>query len=554
VTEGKARIAATLLLIVACHRTPRPVSLAPLPAAAYAHYLAGKLALYRDDPATAADELRQAALAAPDQPMIAVELARALVKAKRVAAARDVLAQARRHWPDHAHVWLASGEVLEDAPATRKDALAAYRRAIELEPNEEHAYLGLARTQQVLGDDTAAERTLRALIKRRPDSVEGHYRLAQRLERRDRTAAVGELRAVLEYEPDHLDARLDLARTLRRLGKLAEAVEQTRSAFDRAGQPMDIAEELYWLLCEADDLQGATDLLTLLDDDRSDTDALATVAQLQRGLGRLAEARAVAARMRALDPDAATISLAETDIAEGLFDQAVAKAMTVGESSKRFLHARRVAVDALLEAHQPQRALELLAPLRAEHPRDPEILFADAIAHAEAGDADKAKALAKQLTGDAITVAYLRARIAEHLHDSAGALAILEPALRAHPGHVGALNLAGYLLAERKQRLDDAARYLSLARDLAPGDPAILDSWGWLLYQRGRVRDAIAVLDHASRFAPREPEILVHLATAWAADRSPRAAAAVLDRADKLGPSPALKARIDALRASLGIR
>lgn len=557
-----------LALAAACHRTPKPVSIAPLPANAYAHYLAGKLALYRDDPATAADELRLAAQAAPDQPMIAVELARALAKAKRDAAAHDVLVLARKHWPDHAQVWLASGEVLEDAPSTRKEALAAYRRAIELEPAEERAYVGLARAQQAAGDGPGAEKTLRRLIKKLPSSVEGHYRLAQRLEQRgDRNTAIGELRAVLEHEPDHLDARLDLARTLRRMGKLDEAVTQTRSAFDRAGQPMDIAEELYWLLCEADERQAAIDLLTLLDDDRSDADALATVAHLQRQLGRMPEARLVATHIKPIDPDAATIALAETDLAEGLIDAAVEQVLAIPQKSKRYLQARRVAVDGLLKAGNPERALEILGPLRKAHPADLEIAYAEAIATADAGDAAKARQLANGLRGEAIVVAFLRARILDHIGDAPGALAILEPALRAHPDHVSSLNLAGYILADlpaqkagpigsmtrgRKERLADAERYLAKARDLQPGDPAILDSWGWLLYQRGRARDAIRALDRAARFAPREPEILVHLATAWAADGAPRTAAEVLTRAEKLGPSPTLKRRIDALRTSLG--
>lgn len=544
-----------LVLAAACTRTPKPVPLAPLPADAYAHYLAGKLALYRGDPAAAAEELRLAALAAPDQPMIAVELARALVKAKRVDAARDVLVIARGKWPDHSQVWLASGEVLEKSATTRKEALAAYKRALALEPAEEAAYLGLARTQQAAGDAAAAERTLRKLIQRVPDSIEGHYRLAQRLdERGDRKAAIAELRAVLEHEPDHLDARLDLARTLRRTGNLTEAIAQTRSAFDRAGQPMDIAEELYWLLCEAQDRQGAIDLLTLLDDDRSDADALSTVAHFQRGLGRLAEARQVAAHMRALDPDAATIALAETDLAEGLFDQAIEKALAVPEQSQRYLQARRVAFEALLRAGKAKRALELIAPLREARPRDRELLFAAALAHADAGDHAAARELAAKLTGKPITVALLRARLADRMGDGAGAIAILEPVLRENRDHVGALNLVGYLLADRNERLDDAERYLARARDLQPGDPAILDSWGWLLYRRGRVREAVRVLDRAARFAPREPEILVHLATAWVADGSPRNAAALLDRADKLAPPPAVKAQIDALRAKLALR
>jgi tetratricopeptide (TPR) repeat protein len=543
-----------LALAAACHHTPKPVAIVPLPANAYAHYLAGKLALYRDDPAAAADELRQAALAAPDQPMIVVELARALVKAKRTAAARDVLVDARRKWPDHPQVWLASGEVLEQTAATRAEASAADRRALELEPTEEQAYLGLARTQEDAGNAAGAERTLRTLVAKVPSSIDGHYRLAQRLEERgDREAAIGELRAVLEYEPDHLDARLDLARTLRRIGKLDEAIEQTRSAFDRAGQPMDIAEELYWLLCEADDRQGAIDLLTLLDDDRSDADALATVAQLQRGLGRLAEARAVASHIRALDPEAATISLAETDLAEGLVDRALDALLAIPTTSGHHVEARRIAIEALLQTGQLQRALELLSPLREAHPKDLALRLVEAFARADAGEADRARTIAAGLTGKPIVVAFLRARIADRLGDDRAALAALETALRDSPDHVGSLNLAGYILADRKQRLADAERYLAHARDLQPGDPAILDSWGWLLYQRGRTRDAIRVLDHAARFAPREPEILVHLATAWAADGAPRTAAAVLDRAARLSPPPAVKRRIDALRASLAL-
>lgn len=539
------------MLAAACHHTPKPVSVAPLPQAAYAHYLAGKLALYRDDVDAATRELSAASAAAPDQPIIAVELARALVKAKREDAARDVMLRARTAWPDHAQVWLASGEVLE---ATQpKEALRAYRRAIELEPTDERGYVGLARTQEAAGDHAGAERTLRALIAKIPESVDGHYRLAQRLdEKGDRDAAVVQLRAVLEWEPDHLDARMDLARTLRRMGKLQEAVVQARSAFDRAGQPMDLAEELFWLLCEADDRQGAIDLLTLLDDDRSDADALATVAALQRGLGRTPEARVVAEHIKTLDPDESTIAHAECDLAEGLTDGAITKLLTINESSPRYLESRRVLVNAYLAAHDGKKALDVLAPLRKAHPDQLQLAFAEALAHIEAGDKATARALASKLTGEAAP--YLRARIADKLGEPAQVIAILDPAVLALPDHVGALNLLGYTLAQQKLRLDDAERYLAHARDLQPGDASILDSWGYLLLQRGQSRQAVRALDRAARFSPREPEILVHLAQAWAADGAPRRAGEVLDAAVALKPPPELLQRIDAIRAGLGIR
>ena len=144
-----------------------------------------------------------------------------------------------------------------------------------------------------------------------------------------------------------------------------------------------------------------------------------------------------------------------------------------------------------------------------------------------------------------------RARLADHVGDTAGALGLLEPLIRERPDLVTALNLAGYLLADSRQRLDDAERYLRHARDLAPGDPAILDSWGWLLLRSGKARDAVRALDRAARFAPLEPEILLHLAAAWAADGAPRTAAGVLDRASALAPTRAVQRRIAALRQTL---
>ena len=85
----------------------------------------------------------------------------------------------------------------------------------------------------------------------------------------------------------------------------------------------------------------------------------------------------------------------------------------------------------------------------------------------------------------------------------------------------------------------------------SPGDPAILDSWGWLLYKQGKSRAAVRVLDQAARYAPREPEILVHLAAAWISDGAPRTAAGVLDAAAALHPRPQVQRLLDAQRARL---
>jgi thioredoxin-like negative regulator of GroEL len=238
-----------------------------------------------------------------------------MVKAHQDSEARTLLATARAKWPKHPELWLASGELLERASPA--EAVTAYRRAIDLSRDDERAYLGLARIQLAQHDPAGAEHTLRELVAHVPTSVEGRFRLAQRLiERGDRAHAIPELQRVLERDPDQIDARLELARVLRADDKLVDAIAQTRSAFDRAGQPMDVAEELFWLLCEADDIQGAQDLLTLLDDDRSDTEALLVVARLALGLGEIDRGAAIAKKLGASDGDAAALVQLEVDFAD----------------------------------------------------------------------------------------------------------------------------------------------------------------------------------------------------------------------------------------------
>jgi Flp pilus assembly protein TadD len=511
---------------------------------AYAYYLDGKLAAYRSDWDAAVDSLREAAKAAPDQPMIAVELARALSKAKKDVAARETLADARRKWPEHSQVWRVSGDML--AASAKPEAIRAYQRAIELSPDDEEAYLGLAKLQAA-GD---AESTLRELVDKLPTSVEGHYRLAVRLSKKGKLAqAIVSLRRVLELDPDHLDARLDHARALRRTGDLSRAIEQTRSAFDRSGQALDIAEELYWLLCEADDRTAAIDLLTLLDDDRSDVDALAAVARLERGLGRIDQARAIANRVAIVDADASTLLHAELD---GPADpQGVAKKLlAISADSPRFVDARRLAANTLLHAGDAAGALAAITPAREKAPDDLDVTLVALYARADSGDVAGAKAQAAALGGK-LGATLVRARLLDHVGDSKGALALLEPLLAEHGESSTLLNLVGYILADGNQRLADAEKYLSHARELAPGDPAILDSWGWLLVRQGKHRDAVRILDRAARFSPREPEILYHLAVAWSRDGAPRTARAILDRASTLHPTSAVQKRIDDLRATL---
>jgi tetratricopeptide (TPR) repeat protein len=78
------------------------------------------------------------------------------------------------------------------------------------------------------------------------------------------------------------------------------------------------------------------------------------------------------------------------------------------------------------------------------------------------------------------------------------------------PDHAHAHNALGYTLADRNERLGEARALIEAALKLAPEDPFIMDSMGWVLYREGQVKEALSYLQRAYTMRP-DPEIAAHL-------------------------------------------
>lgn len=86
----------------------------------------------------------------------------------------------------------------------------------------------------------------------------------------------------------------------------------------------------------------------------------------------------------------------------------------------------------------------------------------------------------------------------------------LETLIIAEPDNANALNALGYFLADENVRLDEAEGYLEKAMRLKPGDPAIMDSLGWLRFRQGDTAAAQRLLEQAYELLP-DGEIAAHL-------------------------------------------
>jgi tetratricopeptide (TPR) repeat protein len=184
------------------------------------------------------------------------------------------------------------------------------------------------------------------------------------------------------------------------------------------------------------------------------------------------------------------------------------------ESGDQFVPARmRIAV-MLSRQNRLQEGRDLLHSLPAETAEQKTLLAqADAQLLSDAHDYKGAwDALTDGLSRvpESADLLYDRAMVAEKLDR----LDLLEADLRKvivlKPDHAHAYNALGYTLADRTERYKEALELIQKAVSLAPGDPFIIDSLGWVQYRLGELNDAARTLKDAyARQA--DPEIAAHL-------------------------------------------
>lgn len=184
--------------------------------------------------------------------------------------------------------------------------------------------------------------------------------------------------------------------------------------------------------------------------------------------------------------------------------------------SANVLHAMGRAQDAFAALH----ALQADAALDEDGRRDAYLLEAE-LHRKDGADAAEQDAYARGLAAfpDAPALLYGRALMWERQDQIPRAEADLRRLLVIEPDNVAALNALGYTLADRTDRYREALELIDRARVAEPTNPAIIDSYGWVLFRLGRSR---AALDHLQRAyaLQQDPDIASHLGQVlWALGR-----------------------------------
>lgn len=345
------------------------------------------------------------------------------------------------------------------------------------------AHYAVAMAAGSAGELPRARAEVRRALELRPDWEMAALLQAQLLSRDSSADGIASLQAFLERNPQARDVRLHLARALVADKQYVEA----RQHFDRLLRDYpdnpDVVYPVAILALQQNDLERAEaqlkHLLTLEFPDRNIV--FYYLGQIAEDSKRGSEAIAYYAQVGAGEQQfPARLRLVRILGEQGKLDEArrqlhATQAKTPQEGVQLLLAEAQL----LRDAKQFQQAYDLLDKALAEQPAQPELLYEAALLAEKLGQVDTLERLLRRL-------------------------------IEVQPASAQAYNALGYSFAERNIRLPEAHELIAKALALAPDDPFIMDSMGWVLYRQGELAGALAHLERA--YAQRQdPEIAAHL-------------------------------------------
>jgi len=461
--------------------------------------------------------------------------------------------------------WVMLGR-LEKAAQDNAEAEKAYKKALDVEPDNEDALTGLSLVYLDLGNGQAAADTLRTLADKNPS-------------------------------PRSLRALAETYEQMREFGLAADALKKALALNppEAAEIRQAMAQDLVYAQRYPEALQIYQDLVA---DDPTDAQSYLHISQIYSRQRKFNDARAASDKALAVDPANLEIRYNQVSIleAEGKTQQAIQTLKDILDSTAKRTYARaergpreallqrlaelyrgaeqtEPAVDAFrqiadLDSDQGARAAaEIVTTYRVGHeftkaqqeadadlkkwPDDRNLHIAHATLLADLGKSDQAIAEVKRLMDgksdretnltlselydkahkfddaakalDAAeklskgddekeSVWFERGVVFEHMKKIDLSEAEFRKVLKVDPDNAEALNYIGYVLADRNMRLPESLDLITKALELSPENGAFLDSLGWVYFRLGRLPEAEENLRRAVAKTPSDPTVHDHMA------------------------------------------
>jgi tetratricopeptide (TPR) repeat protein len=387
-----------------------------------------------------------------------------------------------------------------DQQKDTKDAIAAYKKALDLEPDDLDVERKLAADLQANNQPDDALQAWKDIAAGDPSDAEAQLQISELDERAgkldDALAAVKKAR---ELAPDSLDVQFHEGMINDALGHLddaAKAYEQLATATEHpSGQYSDEEKGNY-----------ATVLVHLAEVYREQNRPDLAVATYDKMVSLGGDLQA-----QGYDQEVEVWREAHE------YDKAVAVAKTAAEKLPKSSDAKLTLARQLADTGHADEGIAMAKSLLQADPKDLETyyqlsqIYTDLKRWKEASDTlDEADKVATKKE-DQTMVLFDRAMMADRAKRYDEAEADFRKVLDAEPENALTLNNFGFMLADRGVKLDEALAMIRKAVQLEPTNYAYLDSLGWAYFRLGQYTQAEDNLERAIARGASDPTVHDHL-------------------------------------------
>jgi tetratricopeptide (TPR) repeat protein len=387
-----------------------------------------------------------------------------------------------------------------DEQKDTKDAIIAYKKALDLEPDNLDIEKKLAQDLQSDNQGTAALQAWKDVAAGDPTDGEAETQIAQIDEHNGQlNDALAAIKKARELAPDSLEDEFEEARIQDALGHLDDAAklfEQLASATEHpSGQYSNDEKGNYALILDH-------------------------LAEVYREQSRPEQAVAAYQKMLPLGGDLeehAYDEIVETWREAHDYDKAVAAAKEAVEKQPKDIDAKLTLARQLADTGHADEGIEMAKGLLTSDPKNMGVYFqlsqiyTDLRRWKDASDVlDTAE---KQSTkkDDQTMILFNRAMMADRAHHYDEAETDFRKVLATDPNNALTLNNFGFMLADRGVKLDEALTMIRKAVQLEPTNYAYLDSLGWAYFRLGQYAQAEDNLQRAIARGASDPTVHDHL-------------------------------------------
>jgi putative PEP-CTERM system TPR-repeat lipoprotein len=490
------------------------------PTLAEARLALGELYLGKGDITQAERSFRAAVDIAPVGSVARVRLADFYLLTQKPHEAKRILSEMTREVPAYLPAWRRLAEVWFQE-RNYDESLKALQTLLQKNPSDLEGHLLQGRVRLAKGEPTEAIQEFQQVLKLDPRNAIARYQLGlAQLRAGSFQQAKVELREAISAAPNLTEAVLLLAELNIQAGTVQPAIEDLQSFLARHPGVVPAHSLLGLAYLAKREPARATEAFRKLQAlDPQDPRGFYLVGIGLRVQGKTAEARKEfeAALSRAPGYVEPLGQLAGMAFAEKQPDAAlsrVTKEIALSPKSGGLQYLLGMVHLARGEAALAERAF--LSATDLEPTRiDAYVRLGDLYQTSARYDEALAKLNeALKVNPAALPPLMLMGVVYERKGDAARAQQVYERVLTLNPRMAGAANNLAWLYSEHGGDKDKALQLAQTAKEMAPEDPHVSDTLGWILYKRGVYQRAVGLLRESATKLPDRPVIQYHLGLA----------------------------------------